>query len=76
MDCMRPDKRVCAADLRQELEYLLINDASAPDWTAHELAMILGRFDRALLNVVHHRTHQQPDRIRRSTADQAVDLPA
>jgi hypothetical protein len=77
MDCVKPDKRAFVADLRAELEFLLINDDTAPDWSGHELAMILRRFDRAALNVVHHRTHQQPDRIRRSsTADQAVDLPA
>jgi hypothetical protein len=59
IDCVKPDKSVCVADLRAEFEFLLTNDATAPDWTGHELAMILGRFDRAVLNVVHRRAHRR-----------------
>jgi hypothetical protein len=56
-------KRVVAADLRAELEFLLTHDASAPDWSNHELTMILRRFDKAVSNVVHHRGHAIPEGI-------------
>lgn len=58
---MRPDKRAFAADLREELLYLLTHDATRPDWTDHELGIIAARFDRAVLNVCHKRSHQQAD---------------
>jgi hypothetical protein len=55
---MKPDKLVHVANLREEFEFLLTHDDTAPDWTGHELAMILGRFDRAVQNVCHHRYHR------------------
>jgi hypothetical protein len=63
MGAVRPDKLVCVADLRAEFEYLLTHDATSPDWTRHELCMIRARFDRAVLNVVHHRTHAAADGV-------------
>jgi hypothetical protein len=57
------DKLVHVADLRAEFEYLLAHDETAPDWSSHELAMIRARFDRAVLNTIHHRTHAAHDGV-------------
>jgi hypothetical protein len=54
---------VCAADLRREFEFLLVNDEMAPDWSDHELVMIMSRLDKAVSNVVHHRTHAVPEGV-------------
>jgi hypothetical protein len=57
---VKADKLVHVAQLREEFLYLLTHDATAPGWSPHELAMILGRLDRAVQNVCHHRCHTPP----------------
>jgi hypothetical protein len=57
---MRPDKLVNASRLRAEFLYLLTHDETDPDWSRHELAMILRRFDKAIQNTCHHRDHHRP----------------
>jgi hypothetical protein len=54
---VKPDKLVRVVSLREEFEYLLRNDATVPDWSEQEMALILGRLDRAVQNVCHNRYH-------------------